>query len=90
MYQQFVAEAVAAVSASAGEPKVFAISSENKGRIEETKVSNVGHFLKRPSPSANLVGYDRKDKHPSAFKAGTFPFPAFLFDGTERRSRKLN
>lgn len=85
MYQQFVAEAVAAVSASTGEPNVFDISSENEGRIEETKVSNVGHFLRSPSPTANLAGYYRKDKTPSAFKAGTFSFPAF-FSSMELRA----
>ena len=72
MTEQFVAEAVAAVSASAGEPNVSAFQQRNEGRIEGTKVSNVGHFLIGPSPTANLVGFYRKDKTPSAFKAGTF------------------
>jgi len=80
VYEQFVAEAVAAVSASAGEPKVFASAAKTRG-ASRNENSDVGHFLKRPSPSANLVGYYRKDKTPSALKPGRFSSRLFLFDG---------
>lgn len=79
MNGQFVAEVDAAVSVNTGEPNVSAFSSGNEGRIEEIKISNVGHFLIGPSPAANLVGYYRKDRtNPSALKSRERLVPGFF------------
>lgn len=72
------------MSIDTGEPAFSALNSEKHGAHH--RKFDVGHFLKSPSPTANLVGYDRKDKplH-QLLKAGNSLVPGFfLFDNALR------